>query len=1145
MFASCVAWLLLLVLGVVPAARGQSSGAPANGTAAAPLNATRTLRPGEASEREIRGGEVQVFRVSLEAGQCARLVIERRGVDLLVAVAPPDGGLPIKFGNPAGSSSPVFVTFASDAAAGYTVEVHPVSKWAAAGRYVIRFEEARARSPLDEKRLAAARRLAEGRRLQLLEQDDARRAALAEYQAALALWEELQDNFEVANTLHFIAQTYRAMNNFDESRRYYELALQRRGDSDPQSLAFTLVDYGVAQRELKDPLEAVKKFERALELFRQARNQRGEAAALSGIGLSYMRRWEMSKAVEYLRPALELFRAEGDRHEEARTLNMLGGTADNLLKPQEAMAYYEEAIKGWEATGDLARKGNTQNNLGKLHDDFGEWQKALEYYDLALANYDAGEAVDEGQRATIREMRASTLYNIGYAYIIFGDFDKAQDYLRQSLARRETARGHGMTRTQMAYAHVQAGEPRLALEQCQLALPLLESVKDPRQAQTLTVMGMAYEALGEYQTALDKYQEALKLQQEDLQGQARTLTKMGDAYAALGRPDDALQKFARARELWHSFAEREGEALALFGAARVERKRGNHEVALKQTEAALELVEPLRSNITNRQLRASYFATKVGYYELYIDLLMHGGEAQAVAAFEASERARARSLLDLLSDARIGEVAGADPSLTALVEKRRLLLLEMRATLRRRTEAIAEKKGAEVVAVLDRESQKLDVARDRLEAQVKSAHPRYAALMFPKPLGAAEVQRMLDADTLLLEFFLGEERSYVWALSAGGVSGHALPPRREIEAAARRLKELLSKGKPLPNETAAARHARLKDATTEYWREAPAFSRMLLGPVASQLKGKRLLVVADGELMYLPFGALPSPESAAPQTSVTPTPLIARQLVVNLPSASVLSALRQTTRRSAAKSVAVFADPVVEADDPRIQEARRPAPLQSPNRRRAELAQAVRDIGEDGDETKLSRLPASLQEARNILSVAPRGRHLEATGFDANREKATNPGLGRYSVVHFATHGILNEKHPELSGLVLSLYDREGRFREDGFLRLSDIYSFSLPVDLVVLSACRTGLGKEVRGEGLIGLTRGFMYAGAPRVVASLWQVDDEATAQLMRLFYQKMFKEGMSAAEALKAAQVSLSGEKRWNSPYYWAGFVLQGDWR
>ena len=168
---------------------------------------------------------------------------------------------------------------------------------------------------------------------------------------------------------------------------------------------------------------------------------------------------------------------------------------------------------------------------------------------------------------------------------------------------------------------------------------------------------------------------------------------------------------------------------------------------------------------------------------------------------------------------------------------------------------------------------------------------------------------------------------------------------------------------------------------------------------------------------------------------------------------------------------------------------------------------------------------------------------MEATGFKASRENVSDARLSQYRIVHFATHSILNEKNPELSGVVLSLYDEQGRFREDGFLRLGDIFGLSLPVDLVVLSACRTGLGKEIRGEGLIGLTRGFMYAGSPRVIASLWKVDDDATAELMKRFYQKMLKEGLTPAASLRAAQYSMSEQKRGANPYHWAGFVLQGE--
>jgi len=152
--------------------------------------------------------------------------------------------------------------------------------------------------------------------------------------------------------------------------------------------------------------------------------------------------------------------------------------------------------------------------------------------------------------------------------------------------------------------------------------------------------------------------------------------------------------------------------------------------------------------------------------------------------------------------------------------------------------------------------------------------------------------------------------------------------------------------------------------------------------------------------------------------------------------------------------------------------------------------------------------------------------------------------LARYRVVHFATHGLLDSERPELSGIVLSLVDQKGR-PQNGFLRLHEVYNLSLPADLVVLSACQTALGREIKGEGIVGLTRGFMYAGAGRVSASLWKVDDAGTAELMRRFYAHMLKENMPAAAALRAAQVEMAGRGLYRSPYFWAAFVIQGDWK
>ncbi len=281
--------------------------------------------------------------------------------------------------------------------------------------------------------------------------------------------------------------------------------------------------------------------------------------------------------------------------------------------------------------------------------------------------------------------------------------------------------------------------------------------------------------------------------------------------------------------------------------------------------------------------------------------------------------------------------------------------------------------------------------------------------------------------------------------------------------------------------------------------------------------------------------------------------------IVNLPSASALVLIRREAagRRTAPKTLAVLADPVFEAGDPRLAAARKKA---SPNGLIAsvrssesssaallpsELARSVRSFqsnrsGRDG----FDRLAFSNEEAEFITMLAPKSSTLKATGFEANRQLASSGELSRYRIVHFATHGLINSEYPELSGLVLSLVDENGK-PQDGFLRMSEIFNLRLPADLVVLSACQTALGKEIKGEGLVGLTRGFMYAGAERVVASLWQVDDQATAQLMRHFYRGMLKDGLRPAAALRAAQIEMSRISRWSSPYYWAGFVIQGEWK
>jgi CHAT domain-containing protein len=302
-----------------------------------------------------------------------------------------------------------------------------------------------------------------------------------------------------------------------------------------------------------------------------------------------------------------------------------------------------------------------------------------------------------------------------------------------------------------------------------------------------------------------------------------------------------------------------------------------------------------------------------------------------------------------------------------------------------------------------------------------------------------------------------------------------------------------------------------------------------------------LLIVSDGALQYIPFAALPTPDASG-------VPLVAEHEIANLPSASVLERLRREAidRKTAPMAVAVLADPVFDEEDARVKAGGKvrdkmiEPQMEGTPLFAEDLTRSVADVGMVG----LPRLPFARREAEKILAVTPSGQGMSALDFAASRETATSPDLAQYRWVHFATHGLLDNEHPALSGLVFSMVDPEGK-PQNGFLELQDIYNMNLPAELVVLSACETGLGKQIRGEGLIGLTRGFMYAGASRVMASLWNVSDLATAELMGRFYKAMEQDGMRPAAALRTAQIAMWKQKRWSAPYYWAGFQMQGEWK
>lgn len=508
-------------------------------------------------------------------------------------------------------------------------------------------------------------------------------------------------------------------------------------------------------------------------------------------------------------------------------------------------------------------------------------------------------------------------------------------------------------------------------------------------------------------------------------------------------------------------------------------------------------------------------------YRLYTEVLMRLG--QTAQAFQAAERRRARSLIELLAEARAGIRQGTD---AALLAKESEVRQRLNGKECRRMELMAAKAKPERLAEADREMRALIAEMEAVRAEIRAKSPRYAALTQAEPVTVAGLRRqILDANTVLIEYALGDAQSHAWLLTQSSITGYTLPARAQIETLARAVHEWAS------SPAVAPAPAVLKQLAT-----------MILGPMAKQLRGQRLLIVADDALEIVPFAALPDP-------STPNQPLAVDHEIVRLPSASTLALLRREaasrttgTRATAPQTVAILADPVFSATDSRVERAR--AAAQSANLPATRILQrAFTEAGLDGK--NIPRLPGTRREAATIRALLPGAGNSIALDFDANAEAFQTPAVRQAGIVHLATHGLLNTVHPELSGLVLSLVDKQGAPKE-GFLRLHDIYNLELSAGLVVLSACQTGLGQEVRGEGLLGLTRGFMYAGSPRVMASLWKVDDRATVELMRHFYEGLLgKPALTPAAALRRAQIALWKSKAWSAPYYWAAFNLQGEWK
>ena len=1040
------------------------------------------LELGKPVDATLVAGQTSSFRIAIARGQYMRLEIDEHGVDFVARLFAPDGQRIAESDVAPGEDTAPPISLIATMDGVYHLDLALQSAQALTRKVRVSVEELRMATPLDTKRLEAERLFAAA---------EATRA------------EGLKESFVLA-------------------QEKYEVALPLFRDAGDHSMeGFTLYRLGEMSDKLGEQQKAVEYLERAAAVYHALQtkeSQGGEGSSLNYLGIISYHSGEFEKALEYYQRSLSIPAIDANPLQTPTTLSNIALIYARQGEPQKALNTLQQVLQMYRQLADRHREGVALTNIGKQYLSMGELQKALEYLLQALPIHRI-----EGNHY----FEAGTLQSLCDVYAALGDSDDSLAYGQQALSVWRAVgdrAGQAATLDEMGLVYADQGAPQKALDNYNRALSLeREAGARPAEALTLDHIGRAHLLMNKPQEALTYYSQALQL--ERVMGgpgpEGRVLAETGAAYLASSDLQKATESLSQALPLLRASKDPVGEAKALGDMARIELIRGDLENARTDAESALRLSESVRQSVGAESLRASYFATVRGQYDLLIGILMqldrqrpkHGYDA---IAFETSERARARSLVEMLREANADIRQGVDPD---LLDRERSLRELLDAKSARQVELFTQKHSQQQASQLENEIQGLNADYEQVEAHIRTRSPRYAELTQPRLLTLTDVQKeILDSDTLLLEYALGEDRSFLFAVTSGSIKSYELPSRTEIEALARQAYENLS--------VSSAAGARQTAAAVK------ELSRMLLQSVAGDLEKRRLVIVTEGGLQYIPFASLLAPSRA-------PTPLIVNHEIANLPSASTLAVMRseEAGRQRAHKLVAVLADPVFERNDPRVGSRDHPtATLPSPEN----LERSAKEIGL----LSFDRLRATRQEAEAIIAVAGKSETLEALDFDASRTMATSPELGQYQIVHIATHGLLNSRHPALSGLVLSLVDREGN-PENGFLEAQEIYNLRLGADLVVLSACQTALGKEIRGEGLMGLTRGFMYAGAPRVVASLWKVPDQATTELMRRFYQGMLAERLRPAAALRAAQVSMWKEKRWARPYYWAGFTLQGEWK
>jgi CHAT domain-containing protein/predicted negative regulator of RcsB-dependent stress response len=918
------------------------------------------------------------------------------------------------------------------------------------------------------------------------------------------------------------------------TERDFESALRLLADSAQRFASSGRMRHAVAAKlEAGDVFLMMSRYQQALAAYRQALTMSEghvdqQCAAMSRIARTYANFGRQPRAAQrYADEGVSVCMTLSDMKAQADAFEAQGETRLFLGNRTDAMTSFTKARELASQAGD--RDGERLATMMQTHTMADRQQRkqllwsalegfveagnqygaarahlklayvASEQADFEAARCHCESALPVFQRIGDKDDTAISLNTLGMLALKAGDLEESlKDYRRARIAFASVQDDLGELESISAIADILSIQQRYGdLEPVYVRkLHLAQSTSNRAfLASALLDLAGVYVRQHEYKKADETYQRALAQYRSEkkLDSESDALERMAGLQAELGEYHRALNMLGEAQSLREGLGEVEDVARIQYLRARIYLRLNDLEQARSEIEKTISIIESQRLRIAKFDSRAQYFASVHEYYSLYIQVLMaqeklHPNDKYAQLAFEAAERSKVRALLDLLDNSQ------------------QTFPCDMLLARNLKTVAIDSDQAA------------------------SDTRP----LSTTQPLTLDDVRAQIgDGNTLLLEFALGEDRSVAWVVDGDSLKAFDIAPAAEIRNRVRAFRKALLPIESKANETTIDYLRRRAAARNTLLLESTQLAKLLFGTVRLPPR-KRLLIVPDGPLQYLPFAAL-----SVPGNGRVSVPLVELYELAMLPSASALGSLRRTAakRPQPANEVTVFADPVFEPPGKSFPSAVRGS---SGSPRSRELTRALLDLR---NSQWIPNLPGSRNEALAIQQITGPARTRLVMGFDANREAIMAPSIARQRIIHFATHGMMDARHPEMSGLVLSMVNKKGEY-QDGYLTLSDIYNLKLSADLVVLSSCESALGKDLGSEGINGLPRAFLYAGARSVLASLWKVDDDATVPLMKDFYSRL-QQGQDPPGALRGAQLDLFNNPRLSDPYYWAAFVVEGDYR